>query len=134
MTRRWPIILALLLAGCATSAYHAHPGAAGYITGTPTPVQLFASQSYDTLVAADSVITQTRADFLAGKFTAAQMPTVRTAFNVLVSSYDTAQASWIAFNTQATANPSISQAALAAALAGVNTAITNLATAKGVTP
>jgi hypothetical protein len=125
------LICVLALSGCAAQSYQVHPGAAGYITGPPTPVQTFASQSYDTLVAADAVIVQTRADFLGNKFSAAAMPTVKTAFNALVQAYDTAQAAWIAFNQSASTNPSVSEATLSAAIAGLNVSLTNLATARG---
>lgn len=124
-------ISAISLAGCAAATYQVHPGAAGYISGSPTPVQTFASQSYDTLVGADAVIVTTRADFLGNRFSATAMPTVKAAFNALVQAYDTAQASWIAFNQSASANPSISEAALSAAIAGLNQSLSNLSIAKG---
>lgn len=132
MKRFTILLLAVSLIGCASATYHVHPGAGGYISGTPTAVQLVASRAYDTLVATDAVIQQTRADFLANKFPASSMPTIRGAFNTLVQSYDVAQSAWVAFNQASTANPSVSQAALSAALAGVTTAVTNLNTAKGV--
>jgi hypothetical protein len=126
------LLLSLVLVGCAASgAYQVHPGSGGFTTGTPTAVQLVISHAYDTLLATDGTIQQTRADFLANAFPAAAMPKVKVAFNALVQAYDAAQASWIAFNQAATADPSVPQAALAAALAGVTTAITNLNAAKG---
>lgn len=128
--RKTLLVLALLCAGCATSAYQVHPGAGGYTSGPATQTQIFISQSYDTLSAADAVIIETRADFLANKFPAAAAPKVRAAFNVLVTAYDTAQQAWLAFNASASAGGTINQNALAAALSGLNQALTSLASAK----
>ena len=120
-----------VLLGCANSAYKVHPGSAGYTTGTPTTVQIAASQWYDDLSATDAVIVQTRADFLANKFPASAMPTIRNAFNALVSAYDTAQQAWLAFNQAATAGQSGGQAATASAIAGMDAALQQLTAAKG---
>lgn len=132
--RRIGLVLALALCtvsvGCKTQAYQVHPGAGGYVSGQPTATQLFLSQSYDTLSAADAVIVQTRAEFLANKFPAPIAPKVRTAFNSTVAAYDSAQQSWLAFNASATAGGNVTQAALAAAIAALNQALTNLNTVK----
>lgn len=124
------IFIAICITGCAAQSYKVHPGSGGYISGTPSPTQLFISQGYDTLSAASAIIDQTRTDFLANKFPASVMPAIRTAFNSLVAGYDTTQASWITFNQQVTGGANPSQAALQAALSGVQTAVTNLSNAK----
>lgn len=124
------VLSAVLLVGCATGAYKVHPGSGGYVSGPATQTQIFISQSYDTISAADAVIGETRADFLANKFPAAAMPKVRTAFNALVASYDTAQQAWLAFNASSSAGGTATQNALSAALSGLNQALTGLASAK----
>jgi hypothetical protein len=128
--RKTLIVLALLCAGCATGAYKVHPGSGGYVSGPATQTQIFVSQAYDTLSAADAVIVETRADFLANKFPAAAAPKVRTAFNALVTAYDAAQQAWLAFNASASAGGTATQNALSAALSGLNQALTGLASAK----
>ena len=127
------LLLALCLAmiGCATKAYQVHPGAGGYVSGTPTTAQLFDSQSYDTLSATDAIIQQTRADYQANKFPTSAMPTIRIAFNALTTAYDGAQASWLAYDGALKTGQTPSQAALQAALATMGSAVTQLTTAKG---
>jgi hypothetical protein len=129
MKRIAVLVLALAVTGCASATYQVHPGAGGYVSGAATGVQLFASQSYDTLTGWGAAIQSARASFLANPATLT--PTVKTAFNVAVKAYDDAQAAWIAFNQAAATNPSASQDALAAALAGATTAFANLTIAKG---
>jgi hypothetical protein len=127
-------ILAVALAisiGCG-STYHVHPGAAGYASGTPTSVQVAASQWYDDLSATDAVIQQTRAAFLAGKFPATIAPKVHDAFNYLVQSYNAAQAAWLAFNQAATAGNTAGMASVQAAIAGMDSAVQQLNSAKTV--
>jgi hypothetical protein len=120
----------VLLAGC--GAYKVHPGSAGYTgTGTATAAQTISSHAYDTLLGADAVLQQTSLDFMANKFPAAAMPTIRAAYNDAAVAYNTANVSWRAFNDAATRDPSVSHAALDAAIAGVNAAITNLTNVKG---
>jgi len=121
----------LLSLGCANSAYKVHPGSAGYTSGTPTTVQIAASQWYDDLSATDAIIVQTRAAFLANKFPASAMPTIKTAFNSLVTAYDTAQSAWLAFNQAASSGQTASQSAVAAAIAAMDGAVQQLTTAKG---
>lgn len=132
--RNTVLVLTLLCVGCKSGAYKVHPGAGGYVSGTATATQLFLSQSYDTLSAADVVIMQTRADFLGNKFPAAAMPKIRNAFNITVSAYDTAQQSWVATNAAATTGGSTTQTALTAAIAALNQALTSLSSAKAGTP
>ena len=132
MRARLPgIVLAVSLAiGCANGAYKVHPGAGGYVSGAATPLQTGISQAYDTLAAADAVIDQTRADFLANKFPASVMPKIHDTFNAVVLAYDTADNAWLALNQAASTGGTPSQDALNAALAGLNTALSGLAGAK----
>lgn len=122
---------AVLLAGCAAANYKVHPGAGGYISGTPTTAQLFDSQSYDALSATDAIIQQTRADYQANKFPTSAMPTIRTAFNGLTQAYDGAQSAWLAYDGALKAGQTPSQAALQASLAAMQAAVTELTAAKG---
>jgi hypothetical protein len=124
------LVLALLCTGCASQAYRVHPGAGGYVSGQPTATQLFLSQSYDTLSAADVVIQQTRADFLANKFPTSAMPKIRVAFNALVGSYDTAQQAWLTLNAAIPNGDLTLQSALSAAIAALNQALTSLSATK----
>lgn len=125
-----PIVLCFALVGCRSAAYQVHPGAGGYVSGAPSALQLVDSQAYDTLVAADAVINQTRADFLANKFPTSSMPNIKTAFNAVVHGYDTANSAWTAFDAAVKAGGSPAQDVLAAALAGLNTNLTSLTAAK----
>lgn len=131
MRRVWLALTLLACFGCQHAAYKVHPGAAGYVSGTASSVQIVASQGYDTLVAADAVIQSTRADYLAGKFPATAMPAVKAALNGVINTYDVANAAWLTFNQAAAVNPSTPQLALVTALAGLNQALQQLATAKG---
>lgn len=132
MKRLLPLALCLAMFGCATKAYVVHPGAGGYISGTPTGAQLFDSQSYDTLSATSAIIDQTRADYIANKFPTSAMPTIRTAFNALTQAYDGAQAAWLIYDESLKKGLTPSQAALSAAIAAMQAAVTQLTTAKGV--
>jgi hypothetical protein len=131
--RRYLLAAVLILSMGCGSAYRVHPGAAGYASGTPTSVQVAASQWYDDLSATDAVIQQTRAAFLAGKFPATIAPKVHDAFNYLVQSYNAAQAAWLAFNQAATAGNTAAMASAQAAIAAMDSAVQQLTTAKAVT-
>jgi hypothetical protein len=126
------VALAVLCTGCLTISrnYKVHGGAGGYVSGPATPTQLMISQTYDVLLAADAVIVKTRADFLANRFPVSAMPRIRTSFNALVSAYDTAEQSWVAFNASASAGASTDQSALLAAIAALNQQMTALAASK----
>jgi hypothetical protein len=131
--RRSLLVIALILCVGCSQAYKVHPGAAGYTTGTPTTIQVAASQWYDDLSATDAVIQQTRAAFLAGKFPATIAPKVHDAFNYLVQSYNAAQAAWLAFNQAATAGNTAAMASAQAAIAAMDSAVQQLTAAKAVT-
>jgi hypothetical protein len=138
MTRRIAITIALVVAltgaGCASSAYHVHPGAGGYVAGaTPTAAQTFDSQEYDALVGANAVIQQTQADYLAGKVPTSAMPEIRSAANAATTAYNVAQAQWLAFDGALKVGGTPSQAALVSAITAVETALQQLTTAKGST-
>jgi hypothetical protein len=126
------LIASLLCTGCLSLSrtYRVHPGSGGFVSGQPTATQLFISQSYDVLLAADAVIVKTRADFLANRFPVSAMPRIRTSFNALVSAYDAAEQSWVAFNASASAGASTDQSALLAAIAALNQQMTALAASK----
>ena len=126
------VALCMLLSSGCSQAYRVHPGAAGYASGTPTSVQVAASQWYDDLSATDAVIQQTRAAFLAGKFPATIAPKVHDAFNYLVQSYNAAQAAWLAFNQAATAGNTAAMASAQAAIAAMDSAVQQLTAAKAV--
>ena len=132
MKKLLPFVLALAaIGGCRTAAYQVHPGAGGYVAGAiATPLQLIDSQAYDSLSATDAIIQQTRADYIGNKFPASAMPGIHTAFNAVVASYDSANAAWTAFDTAVKANASPSSAAIQAAIAAMNTAVSNLTAAK----
>lgn len=126
------VALAGVLAGCATSAYQVHPGAGGYVAGqAPTAAQTFDSQEYDALVAANAAIQATQADYLAGKFPTSAMPAIRTAANAATTAYNVAQAQWLGFDGALKAGGAPSQAALSSAIAAMQSAVTQLVTAKG---
>ena len=125
------VLVAASLTGCATGAYKVHPGAGGYVSGTPTAAQLFDSQEYDVLVGANAVIQQTQADYLAGKFPTSAMPGIRSAANAATTAYNVAQAQWLAFDGALKVGASPSQSALTSALAALQSALTQLTTAKG---
>jgi hypothetical protein len=70
--------LPLLLVICGCAAHPIHPGTAN----------AFDSSTYDTLTITDSVIQSTKADLSAGKFPASIAQNVKTALNILITSYD----------------------------------------------
>ena len=120
-----------LIGGCASANYKVHPGAGGYISGTATAVQVFDSQEYDAISAASVVIQGVQADYLAGKFPASAMPTIRTATNSAVAAYNDAQAQWMAFDGALKAGGTPGQSALISAVAAMNNAISQLTTLRG---
>ena len=93
----------------------------------------FDSDSYLTLVTADSVIQQTKAALAANSFPASIVGNVKTALNGLITAYDVADTTYIAYHTAAlagTATPQ-QQAAVTSSLTSVQAATTTLVTAKG---
>lgn len=136
-------IAAIALVGCA--AHVIHPGTANS----------FDSTTYDTLMLTDNVIQSTKADLAAGKFPASIAGNVKTALNALIVAYNVADiaycdpqstspgttlgslqcspASYHATVNSAAGATAAQQAAVANALAQVNTATAALATAKGST-
>ncbi len=114
------VVLCLVLAAC---SHKVVVGAANQ----------FDSNSYLTLVTADSVIQQTKADLAAGTFPANIATTVKASLNGLIEAYDVANPIYIAYHTAALAGQATpaQQAAVTSSLASVNSATTALITAKG---
>jgi hypothetical protein len=107
------------LVGCRSTAYVQHPGSANVLS----------SQAYDTLVATDAVIVQTRADLAKpGTFPAAWLPNIKTALNALITAYDAADHAWQAYNG---APIPANQAALEQNLGTMQAATTKLTATKG---
>lgn len=131
MKRLLPLALCIAMLGCSHAAYQVHPGAGGYVSGTPTGAQLFDSQEYDALVATNSVNQSVEADYLANKFPTSAMPKIKAAVNASVEAYNTANSQWLTFDAALKAGASPSQAALASAIAAMQTALSQLTTAKG---
>ena len=126
------LLVSISSTGCVTlGGYKVHPGAGGYISGPATTTQVFISQSYDTLSAADIIIQTTRADFTTGKFPSGIMPQVRAAFNDLVNAYNTAQGTWYAYNQAVVSGQTPGQAGLTTALTILDSKLLALTTAKG---
>lgn len=147
MSRRSrPLLLVTFLAtssllGCA--AHQIHPGTAN----------TFDSTTYDTLMLTDNIIQSTKADLAANKFPVLIAPRVKAALNILISVYNAADiaycdpqsttpgstlgslqcspSSYHAAVNSAAGATNAQQALVANALAQVNTATANLATAKG---
>jgi|SRR5215472_8983548 len=72
------LLFVFLLAGCPKAT---HPGTANK----------FDSDTYDTLLTADSVIQSTKLDLSANKFPASISGNVKTALNALITAYDVAE-------------------------------------------
>jgi hypothetical protein len=125
------IALSVSMVGCSPATYQVHPGAGGYTTGTPTASQIFDSQEYDALVAANTIIQGVQADYMAGKFPASAMPTIKTAANAATTAYNIAQAQWMEFDASLKSGGTPSQSALLSAVAAMNTAVSQLSAAKG---
>lgn len=115
--------LALTLGGCAARVVH--PGAANK----------FDSSSYDTLLVTHSVIESTKADLAANKFPAAQVESVRYALNGLITAYNVADSGYLTYHAAALKGQDTlqEQTQLQSQLMAVQTATTQLATAKGAT-
>lgn len=117
------LALVVLLCGCAKS------------TSTPIPgsANTFDSQSYLSLVTADSVIQSTKADLTADKFPASIAGNVKTALNALIQSYDVANPVYVAYHTAALAGTATAtqQTAVTSALADVSAKTSALTSAKG---
>jgi hypothetical protein len=116
------LVLVLFVVGCASQTYVVHPGA----------VNVFDSQSYDTLLVTHSVIESTKADLAAGKFPGSVGTSVSTALNALVTSYNVADTAYLTYHAAASAGTltAVQQTSLTSALDNVNVATTNLTSAK----
>lgn len=93
----------------------------------------FDSDSYLTLVTADSVIQSTKQSLMDAKFPVGIAGTVKASLNGLITAYDVANPVYIAYHTAAlngTATPA-QQAAVTSALSNVKSAQTQLVTARG---
>jgi hypothetical protein len=114
-------VLALGLAGCPKS------------TPVAGSANTFDSQSYVSLVTADSVIQSTRAALTANQFPANVEPAVRTAVNALIQSYDIANPIYLAYHSAALAGNATAaqQTALTNAVSDVNAKTAAVTSAKG---
>lgn len=99
----------------------------------PGSANAFDSDSYLTLVATHSVIESTKTDLAANSFPMAIAGNVKTALNLLITAYDTANQAYLAYHTAALAGTSTAaqQTAVTNALTNVQTATTTLTAAKG---
>lgn len=135
------LVSSFALTGCV--AHQIHPGTANS----------FDSATYDTLMLTDNVIQSTKADLAANRFPASLVPNIKAALNVLITAYDAADiaycdprsttpgttlgslqcspSSYHAAVNSAAGATNAQQALVSNALAQVNTATANLATAKG---
>jgi hypothetical protein len=115
------ILLVLTFTGCAARPIH---------PGSPNK---FDSTAYDTLLVADNVIKNTKADLAANKFPASITPNVITALNDLVKFYNLADQAYRDYHAAAlagTATPS-DQNALQGKLNDVANAVTSVKNAAG---
>lgn len=145
MRQKYRLVPALFLlvssVGCAARVQH--PGTANS----------FDSTTYDTLMLTESVIQSTKADLASGKFPASISGNVKSALNALIVAYNAADiaycdpqstvpgttlgslqcspASYHAAVNSTTGATNAQQALVSSAMAQVNTATANLATAKG---
>ena len=94
-------------AGCRTAAYQVHPGS----------VDLFDSQSYDTLLVAQATIQQAKREVQAGTLPA----TAVAPLNDSVRAYDVALAAWQVYHASGQ-----NKAAAQAAIAGLSVALAEL--------
>lgn len=130
------LFLILFLSGCATHVIH--PGTAN----------TFDSDTYDTLLVTHNTIEQTKSALAANSFPASVAANVKTALNILIQAYDTADTlycgapisatggglqcvagSYHASAMAGTATPS-QTSGVSAAIAGVNNATSSLTTAR----
>lgn len=93
----------------------------------------FDSNSYLTLVTADSTIQATKAALTAGQFPVNIVGNVKTALNALITAYDVANPAYIAYHNAAIAGQATpaQQQAVTSQLAAVQSATATLVTAKG---
>lgn len=93
----------------------------------------FDSDSYLTLVTADSTIQATKAALTAGSFPASIVGNVKIALNALITAYDVANPTYIAYHNAALAGQATpaQQQAVQFQIANVQTATVALTTAKG---
>jgi hypothetical protein len=117
------LALAVLLAGCVKSTSTPIPGAGNK----------FDSDSYLSLVTADSVIQSTKDDLANNKFPANIAPAVKTAVNALIQSYDVANPIYLAYHSAALGGNATAaqQAAVTSAVNDVNSKTSALTSAKG---
>lgn len=104
--------------GCSHSGYVQHPGT----------INVFSSQTYDTLVSADAVIKQVKIDLGNNVFPAGWVPNIKKALNAAIAAYNTADLTWQAYNASATGT---TQAQLQAQVNTLNGTLTNLSSAQG---
>jgi len=116
------LALCLAFAGCGLKAQAPIPGA----------VNQFDSDTYLTLSTAKGAIDQAKAELTANAFSGTVATNVKTAINVAVSTYNTADITYQAYHQAALAGTATAtqQTAVTAALANLNTAVTSITTAK----
>lgn len=116
-----PLLLCLVLAGCSQN---------------PKPVvgaaNQFDSDSYLTLVTADSTIQATKAALTAGSFPANVADGIKVALNGLITAYDVANPTYIAYHNAALAGQATAQQqqAVQSQISSVQSATVALTTAK----
>lgn len=109
----------------------------GCVKSTSTPIpgsaNTFDSQSYLSLVTADSVIESTKTALVAGQFPASIAGNIKTALNALIQSYDVANPVFVAYHTAALAGQATAaqQAAVTSAVSDVTAKTSALTSAKG---
>lgn len=115
------LLLVTALTGCG-AAHVTHPGAANK----------FDSDSYDTVLVTESLITTTKADLANNLFPASIAGNVKDALNKLIQGYDIADTAYKTYHAAALAGQATTaqQAALTADLTNLNSQTAALTTAK----
>ena len=108
MKKFLPIVLVVAMLGCASATYKAHPGS----------VNLFDSQTYDTLFVTHSVIESAKASLTAGSFTPAVAAAVKAAVDDLVTAYNVADTAYLVYHSAAVAG-TVTPAQIAAVNSGI---------------
>jgi hypothetical protein len=116
------VAMAIVMTACASANYKPHPGS----------VNVFDSQTYDTLITTHAVIDSAKSELASGVFTPKVAAAVKAAVNDLVTSYNVADTAYTAYHTAAVAGgvTPAQTTAVTTALANVNAATAALAAAK----
>jgi hypothetical protein len=123
-------ILSIVLLCCMVSfttncAFNPKP-----VAGT---VNQFDSDAYLYLVTTDSLIKETEADLTNGVFAVNLVPKIKTALNILIKSYNTANTTYLSYHTAALNGVATvtQQAAVSSTIADVKSSTSALANVKG---